>query len=132
MFGRERAENDIKEYAIKTQTLLADTVEEVAEWEIWKEVESSESVEELVEQWIKEIKTDTEVLGNEEPLFQNIPYLRLWLEERPLETLYLKGFLAGRYEDGVWSCATKEFEQACKKAGYDPPEVSKQLAFLGV
>ena len=71
-------------------------------------------------------------LDNETPQFDNTPVLSLKTVVRPEGTLYLKGFSAGNYSNGIWKTNGKSFEKACKKAGYDSDLVSQELASLGV
>ncbi len=131
LFGRGKAEEGVKEYAGKTQTLLENTVEEVAGWQVWKKIKDPGGVEELISQWMSDMAADTEKLDNEEPVFKNTPFFWMAAEEKPSGTLYLKGFSAGNYDAGVWDRRLEEFEEACRKAGYDPEQLSEQLAFLG-
>ncbi|MBO5354424.1 MAG: hypothetical protein J6A77_14120 [Lachnospiraceae bacterium] len=131
LFGRGRAEENVKEYAGKTQELLETTVEEVAGWEIWQKIEDPGGVEEIISQWMSDMSADTETLDNEEPEFKNTPFFWMSAEEKPSGILYLKGFSAGAYDGGVWERRTEEFWKACRTAGYDPEQLSEQLAFLG-
>lgn len=131
LFGRNRAEESVKEYAGKTQKLLENTAEEVAGWEIWEKIEDPGGVEELISQWMSGMDEDTETLDNDEPVFKNTPFFWMAAEDQPSGTLYLKGFSADNYKKGVWNRNTEAFEEACRAAGYTSQQLAEQLAFLG-
>lgn len=75
---------------------------------------------------------DEALLTNDTPKYKNEVVLEVKTKDNPGGTVYLKGFDADTYDDGEWSKDNDEFEDACRDAGYDPEQISQNIANLAV
>lgn len=115
-----------------------EVVEGVIEWNGWQEIKAGKSVENAVNEFlvrvgIKErnnLESNFARLDNETPEYEDVAVLKLAMDKKPEYGAYLVGFYAGRYDDGVWDTDVEAFEEACKKAGFDPETVSGELLSL--
>lgn len=71
-------------------------------------------------------------LNNDTPEYDHEPVLKITIDSRPLGNIYLKGFYADTYDDGVWEADLDSFEDACDDEGYDVDEISEKVANLAV
>lgn len=124
--------------------LLCTTVKLTGTASAQKQVENPEALVEFqkgLEDWFLELSfwdlfagngdSLVEELNNEKPQYKSEPVLSFRTSQKPLGTIYLKGFYGDRYSDGKWKLDTKDFEEACKEAGFDSEQVSEELAFMG-
>ncbi len=115
-----------------------DVLESVADWSGWRKFNVSDSVKKaindfLVRRGIKQTgdpESDFARLDNETPAYEEVTMLKLSLEKKPKSGIYLIGFFAGNYEDGIWDADTATFEKACENAGFVPETVTKEMAAL--
>ncbi len=134
--AKESAERQITEHSEVLQEMIMDTVERVVEWEVWTSLEGpeklAEKLEKLADSLLADREDDRAVLDNEEPQFDNTPYLLVTTEQRQKNRMYLKGFAAGIYEDGTWINNPELFQAACRKAGYRASDMAEYIAALGI
>lgn len=100
------------------------------------DITSSESIGEFIENIVDAFfgnsENKTAELSNDTPVYKNEVVLVVKMEEKPLGTVYLKGFDADTYDDGEWSKDEEAFEKACRDAGYEPELMSKNITNLAV
>lgn len=94
-------------------------IEEIPEWSVW----------DLFKKEYKDEKTAE--LTNDTPKYEEIEVLQLNIDKQPAGNVYLRGFYADIYDDGVWERDIDAFEAACEDAGYNPDELSKKIISLG-
>lgn len=115
-----------------------EVLEDVIEWNGWREIDVKKSVENAVNEFlervgIKEknnIESNFARLDNDKPEYEDATVLKLAMDEKPKYGAHLIGFYADNYDNGVWDTDVEAFEKACKKAGYDPETVSEGLLSL--
>ncbi len=130
--GRKTAEKVVTEYAGEAEDLILDTANRVANWEIWRIMKDPGGVERMVEQMLGTTDYNYEKLDNRTPIYKDIPYMKLTLEEAPLQTVYLKGFYGDIYNNGFWERSLETFQKAVGKEGFTAEAVGEELAVLGV
>ncbi len=69
-----------------------------------------------------------EKLTNDSPKYEYTPVLDFRINSKPLGNIYLKGFYADRYENGVWTPDLDTFDKACTKKGEFTAAVSERIA----
>ncbi len=130
--GRTSAGKVVEEYSGEAEDFILETANRVANWEVWRMVDDPGNVEKMVESVLGTTDYNYETLNNRTPLFEDVPYLRVTMEEKPLTTVYLKGFYADIYDNGLWERNEEGFTEAGQAAGFQPDVVTEELAFLGV
>ena len=130
--GRQYANTIVTEKAGNVEDFFMDTANTVAEWDFWKMIEDPGSVEDTVDSILGKVDFDHETVDNDKPKFKDIPFLRMTLESKPQDTLYLKGFYADTYKTGTWEKNKEVFEEACIAAGFEPEVVKQELASLSI
>jgi len=71
-------------------------------------------------------------LNNDTPDYNNTEVLQINVWSKPKGNVYLKGYYAEYYNDGVWENDYKRFEEACRNAGQDPFSVSQNVVNMPV
>lgn len=131
--GRSSAEEAVTDQRIgELEDLIMDTANKVADWDFWRTIEDPGGVENMVDGVLGTIDFDRETLNNEEPVFEDVPVLRVTVEKKPEDRIYLKGFYADTYDKCVWEKNADAFLQACEDAGFEAEKVAEELAMLGV
>lgn len=130
--GRKSAEQVVTEYAGEAEDLILDTANHVANWELWRMVDDPGGIENMVEGVLGTTDYNYETLNNRAPIYEDIPYLKVTMEERPLERVYLKGFYADTYDNGIWERNLNAFDRLCREEGFQPEKMVEELAVLGV
>lgn len=130
--GRMPAEKVVTEYSGKAEDWIMDTANHIAGLEFWTQIEDPGGLADMVDSALGKRDFNHETLDNTTPRFEDIPFLRLTLSKRPENRIYLKGFYADTYEDGVWKKDIAAFEEACAGAGVEPEQVKEELAVLGM
>ena len=130
--GKLQAEKVVTEYSGKAEDLIMDTANHIAGLEFWTQIEDPGGLADMVYSALGKRDFNHETLDNTTPRFEDIPFLRLTLSKMPENRIYLKGFYADTYEDGVWKKDITAFEEACAKAGLEPEQVEEELAVLGM
>ena len=130
--GRKPAEETVKNRAGEFEDKIMDTATKIADWEFWRTIEDPGGVENMVEGILGTIDFDRENLDNEEPKFENVPVLQMTVEKKPEGRIYLKGFYADTYKNGVWEKNADAFAEACTDAGFEAEKVAEELTSLGV
>ena len=107
-------------------------------------VESVESIRDVLNELLSVFRADTSddsdtqggglthELNNDSPYYRDRTRIQLWMSEAPQGPLYLKGYSADDYEDGVWNTTAREFKNACAEASYDSLHVGSGVVNLGV
>lgn len=130
--GKASAEKAVTEYAGKAEDLVLNTANSVADWEIWRMVEDPGGVEKRIEEMLGIKDYNYEQLSNRSPVFEDIPVLKVTMDEMPLETVYLKGFYADVYNNGIWERDAEKFSEFCRKENVSPETFADQLGTLGI
>lgn len=136
--GSASAEERVYDGKAKVIGLQNDVLEAVADWSGWRRFNVSDSVEKaiddfLVRRGIRQASnpdSDFARLDNETPIYEDVAMMKMTLEKKPKSGVYLIGFYAGNYEDGIWDSEIEEFEDACREAGFVPETVTKEMAEL--
>lgn len=136
--GMEVAAGTVENGKNKLERKNKEVLQTITDWTGWQEVNVAKSVERAVEDFLnkKEIETKSRPesnfarLDNSTPEYEDVAVLTLAMDKKPKYGAYLIGFYAGNYDDGVWDTDVEAFEKACKKAGYDPETVSKEILSL--
>lgn len=131
-FGRKGAESVVINYRGEAEDFVLDTARYVADWELWRMVDDPGGVEKLVERVLGTEEYNYEMLNNRTPQYEDIPVLKVSMEETPQNNIYLKGFYAETYSNGIWERIPEQFNTACKEAGFNVEQVAEELASLGV
>ena len=126
LMGRKSAEEIVTTHAGELEDLIMNTANKVADWEFWRTIEDPGGVENMVDGVLGTIDFDRETLDNSEPVFEDIPVLRMTVERKPEGQIYLKGFYADTYENSVWKKNADECEQACREAGFEFEDVANR------
>ena len=132
LVGTKNAEEFSANGGAKFSSWQSNVIAEVTKWEIWEKFTAPESVEELTEELFDNKDATRAELCNDTPKYENVPVLRVNLGSEPYDSVYLIGFYADEYDDGTWKSNYKDFEKACKKAGFDSVTVTRELAELGL
>ncbi len=136
--GTDSAANTVENGKNKLERKNKEILQQITDWTGWQEVNVAKSVEKAIEEFLhkKEIETKSSPesnfarLDNSTPKYEEVAVLRLAMDKKPKYGAYLIGFYADNYDDGVWDTDIEAFEKACKKAGYDPETVSKEILSL--
>lgn len=131
MLGTRHAEIAAETYYEKLQNLKTDVVDTVSDWDLWSGLNVSEKWEKWTEALFGKQDAVKAELSNENPNLGEDEILKLWFAEKPSAHVYLKGFFADAYEEGVWSGDDRAFVKACEKAGFDSVLVKNELVALG-
>ena len=103
---------------------------------VFKDITSSDNIIEFFENIASALFSNadnkTADLSNRKPKYNNKVVMELTFKSAPPGTIYLKGFDADVYDDGTWSKDIKSYESACKKAGYNPKEMSEKVLNIAV
>ena len=75
---------------------------------------------------------DGEIISNTKLSFKNVPVMKLYLSDKPKDTIYLKDFYGSSYVGGRWLTEADDFEQAASKAGFDVEEIKENIANMGM
>lgn len=113
-FAWETVENadDIVDY-------MKDFVEGIPDWSVWDLFLGNNDAKEAE-------------LTNDSPEYEEIEVIQMKMNQYPVESIYLRGFYADIYDDGVWERDIDEFEDACDDAGYDEDKISEQIISMGL
>lgn len=130
--GGRAAENAVTEYSGKAEDLILDTANRIANWDVWRLVDDPGHVEKMVESVLGIEAYNYEQLDNKTPEYEDVPVLKITMDEMPLQQMYWKGFYADTYESGIWERDDAEFEEQCRQKGFQAEEVKEELASLGV
>ncbi|MBO5177025.1 MAG: transglutaminase domain-containing protein [Lachnospiraceae bacterium] len=130
--GKVSAEKAVTEYAGKAEDVVLATANSVADWKIWRMVEDPGGVEKKIEGMLGITDYNYEQLSNRSPVFEDIPVLLVTMDEKPLTTMYLKGFYADVYENGIWERNTAGLEKFCRAEDIAPEDFAEQLGTLGI
>lgn len=130
--GNASAEKAVTEYAGEAEDLVLDTANAVADWKIWRMVEDPGGVEKRIEGMLGITDYNYEQLSNRSPVFENVPVLKVTMDEMPLETVYLKGFYADVYSNGIWERNTAGCEEFCDEENVAAEAFAEQLGTLGL
>lgn len=76
--------------------------------------------------------TRKEKITNDSPDYKDVPVLNLSMVSRPEWNIYLKGFYAGEYKDGVWKKNVADFEDACQEDEYQGILMAQNLEELPI
>lgn len=68
-----------------------------------------------------------EKLGNNAPQYTGKSVLEMETNEKPVSTVYVKGFYGINYDSGNWNYDDSAFRKACREAGKSTEEVAKQI-----
>lgn len=136
--GSTPAADTVENGRNKLERKNKEILQSITDWTGWQEVNVAKSVERAIEKLLhkKEIETKSSPesnfarLDNETPEYEEVTVLKLAMDKKPKYGAYLIGFYADNYDDGVWDTDVEAFEKACKKAGYDPETVSKEILSL--
>ncbi len=130
--GNASAEKAVTEYAGKAEDFVLKTANSVADWKIWRMVDDPGGVEKKIEGILGITDYNYEQLSNRSPVFENTPVLLVTMEDMPSETMYLKGFYADVYSNGIWERNTESFAEFCREEDVAPETLAEQLGTLGV
>ena len=130
--GKLSAEKVITEYRGKAEDFVLDTANAVADWRIWCMVEDPGGLEKKIEGILGIKDYNYEQLSNRSPVFEDIPVLKVTMEQKPSETFYLKGFYADVYSNGIWERNMAGFEEFCSLEEVVPDTMAEQLGTLGI
>ena len=130
--GRKLAEKTVTEYAGVAEGRILDAANQISNWEIWRMVEDPGNIEKTIEGVLGTTDYNYEQLNNRSPQFEDIPYLRITLEEMPFDRIYLKGFYGDIYNNGIWEKNIETFRNMCTEHGQQADFVQEELAVLGV
>ncbi len=136
--GMGSAASTVENGKNKLEQKNKEILQDITDWTGWQEVNVAKSVEKAIEEFLhkKEIETKSRPesnfarLDNSTPEYEEVAVLRIAMDKKPKYGAYLIGFYAGNYDDGVWDTDVEAFEKACKKAGFDPETVSKEILSL--
>lgn len=106
-------------------------------------VNSAESIRDVLEELLSVFRADnpdistsggklTHELNNDTPQYREQKKMQIWMSDVPQGPLYLKGYSADYYEDGVWSTRAAAFKRACAGSGFDDQIVGIGVVNLGV
>jgi transglutaminase-like putative cysteine protease len=106
----------------------AGTLAEHLAAEGWKAKEFQQELENSISHfslgnWNSKEKT----VDNHMPQYTGDTVLVVELEKSVSGNIYLRNFYGTDYENGTWVCRTKEYEEACRKAGFDADEAARML-----
>lgn len=135
--GRGFAEESVDGEADRIKRKQEEFVSSVTDWSGWREFKVSKEWERKINEFLDRNNIETEregdyaELDNERPEYKDVAVVRVQLYEEPKLPMYLVGFYAGDYKDGLWDTDIEAFEKDCKEAGYDPEEMAESIASLG-
>lgn len=129
--GRGSAEKVVTEQAGNAEDFILNAANAVADWEIWRMVEDPGGVEKRIEGMLGIRDYNYEQLSNRSPQFDDIPVLLVTMEEKPADRVYLKGFYADMYHNGIWERNAEGFAEFCREEELEPDTVAEQLGTLG-
>jgi transglutaminase-like putative cysteine protease len=66
-------------------------------------------------------------VDNHTPQYTGDTVLTVEVEQSVPGNIYLRNFYGTDYENGTWVCRTKEYEEACRKAGFDTDDAARML-----
>ncbi len=118
LVGMTKAEELIY-YSSDMKKLYNEVIEDISEMSVW-DVFNGEG------------DSSTEEVNNDTPKYTGKEILQLSIWSKPKGNLYLKGYYAGYYENGVWKNRYRDFEKACEQAGFDLEMVSEQISLIGM
>ncbi len=136
--GKESAADAVDDGKHRLERKNKEMMQEIADWTGWQEVNVAKSVERAVEKFLHKNEIETKSspeanfarLDNETPEYEEVTVLKLVMDKKPKYGAYLVGFYADHYDDGVWDTDVETFEKVCKKAGFDPETVSREILSL--
>jgi len=107
-------------HAADVRMAISETVENIKNWSLWDILSGN-------------VDSDKDNLTNDAPNYKNIPVLKLTLNANPYsENIYLKGYYAGTYDEGVWIKDVEGFVKACEAAGYNSERISDEIAMMNM
>lgn len=130
--GRTFAETAVTEYAGEAKQLILSTANHVANRGIWKNLDIPGDIEHIAENIWGASDSNSLTLSNSAPEFKDIPYLKVTMKQLPNERLYLKGFYADTYDNGIWRRNSDVFEEKCLEKNMRPETMSEEIALLGI
>lgn len=137
-WGTTTAEGMVDQGSKKLRRMGRELLQEVVTWSVWQEIDAGNLVERVIEEFLYDNEIDVLDNGdalfaridNEMPEYEEEAVLKVTFDKEPPGFSYLIGFYADTYQDGVWDSDVKAFEQACRKAGFLPETVAKELLTL--
>lgn len=136
--GRGTAEETVEGASSRLKRKQEEFVDTVTDWSGWREFKVSKEWERKINEFLdknnieNEREGDYAELDNERPEYKDVAVVRVQTQKKPKLPMYLIGFYAGDYKEGVWDTDAEKFEEACKKAGYDSEEMAKNIGTLGL
>lgn len=130
--GKTSAEKTVTEHAGEAEDFFIKIADRVADWEVWRMVEDPGGLEKKIESMLGTTDYNYEQLSNRSPEFEDIPVLWVTVEDKLSDTMYLKGFYADVYHNGIWERNTAGFEEFCHAQNVSPETVAEQLGTLGI
>ena len=74
-----------------------------------------------------------EIISNMELSFDDVTVLKMHINEKPKEKIYLKGFYGSEYRDGRWINDAEDFEKAVEdEALFDVETIQGNLSYAGM
>jgi len=129
--GKTSAEKMVTEYSGEAEDFIIKTADRVADWDIWRRIEDPGGVEKKIESILGTTDYNYEQLSNRSPVFEDIPVLKITLEDKLSENMYLRGFYADVYHNGIWERNAAGFEEFCRIQDILPETIAEQLGTLG-
>ncbi len=137
--GKSSAEERVYLGERKLQEKQDEIVKAVTEWEGWQDGKLFAKLEKKFNELfdregdgVKVYERNYAHLDNRKPVYEDATVLKVALDRNVAKRMYLVGFYADEYADGIWSTDVKQFEEECIKAGFDPEVVSEELLMLGM
>lgn len=118
--------NDAMQYTDQFKAKQRQIIDDLSNW--W--LSGDFSLFDIISSLGGDDSTEVE-LTNDAPDYTGKTVLTIHADYRPSGNLYLKGYYANEYEDGIWELDSGEFEEACLESGYDVDKMSENIASLG-
>lgn len=87
-----------------------------------------ESIAEEIDDFeLPEWSVNKDIIDNKPPNFDEEQVILLTMSEKPVRSVYLRGYHCKDYADGAWNKDTGAFEEACKKYGINQEVAAEKL-----
>lgn len=138
--GASAAEVAVDDGKERVNKQLKETAEAVIEWDGWNSFRVTKDFGKALDKFLKrndvEVKNNPDAdyarLRNDKPEHEDEVVLKIALDKKPLQNLYLVDFYADQYSDGIWDTDLKNFKEECETAGFSYEGLSEDIVSFGV
>lgn len=129
LFGSSYTE-DMSGKAREFKEFQEDFINDVSNWSVWEAFGAVSDSGILTGDWTNN-DSYKDKLSNKPLKYEGKTVLTVKTDQRLSKNIYIRGYYANIYDDGIWELDTDAFEEACKSAGYDVEEMGDNILTLG-